>query len=305
MICERNSTLGGSRELGGKEVIVCIGRTCTLTSLMDRLKAASARGLKIGFRLLPVIPLFALSCARGPSTTASGEHTNGNTGVPLLSNVFGSQKEAGVVDERQGQTNVEVDAGIAPVSPYWYADLDTSNDGIVAPPEDRADCENELTALGVKFRRAPIPVHEEGKKRKILCGASQMVTYLGSASKIRYNGAPTFTCRMALAVARAEVIAQEEALRIFGKPLVRVDHIGTYNCREMAAYPGWVSEHSYANAIDFEKFVLSSGKEITVLRHFQKGDGEPTTNGSKVTEASARSWPVRSVGQWARSGPGR
>lgn len=208
--------------------------------------------------------------------------------MPLLSNVFGSQKEAGVVDERWGQTSVPVDAGVAPVSPYWYADLDTSNDGIVAPPEDRADCENELTALGVKFRRASIPVHEEGKKRKILCGASQMVTYLGSASKIRYNGAPTFTCRMALAVARAEVIAQEEALRIFGKPLVRVDHIGTYNCREMAAYPGWVSEHSYANAIDFEKFVLSSGKEITVLRHFQKGDGEPTTKEAQFLRTFSR-----------------
>ena len=37
---------------------------------------------------------------------------------------------------------------------------------------------------------------------------------------------------------------------IYGAPVVRIDQLGTYNCREMAAFPGWVSEHSYANAID-------------------------------------------------------
>ena len=36
----------------------------------------------------------------------------------------------------------------------------------------------------------------------------------------------------------------------------------------MAAYPGWVSEHSYANAIDLTDFVLEDGRTIDVLKHF-------------------------------------
>ena len=40
----------------------------------------------------------------------------------------------------------------------------------------------------------------------------------------------------------------------------------------MAAYPGWVSEHSYANAIDIAEFTLVSGKTISVLQHFKQNN---------------------------------
>ena len=67
---------------------------------------------------------------------------------------------------------------------------------------------------------------------------------------------------MALALVSWDRILQKEATAIFHSTVVRIDQLGTYSCREIAAYPGWVSEHSYANAIDIGRFVLKNGKSI-------------------------------------------
>lgn len=155
-----------------------------------------------------------------------------------------------------------------------YANLDPSDDLVVGPPDPHADCESELTKAGVKFRVASLPVHTP-KRSKITCGAPQVVTYLRGPGNIAYNAAPFVTCSMALALAAWERILQKEATSIFGSPVARIDQLGTYNCREMAAYPGWVSEHSYANAIDIGRFVLVNGKSIEVLRDFDIGDAPP------------------------------
>jgi hypothetical protein len=112
-------------------------------------------------------------------------------------------------------------------------------------------------------------------KSKITCGAPQVVTYVRGPGKIAYSSSPLLTCTMALALASWEKIIQEEAQRIYGSRITRIDHLGTYSCREIAAYPGWVSEHSYANAIDIGTFVLQNGRTIEVLRDFDTGDDEP------------------------------
>jgi hypothetical protein len=169
-----------------------------------------------------------------------------------------------------------------------FANLDPNDDYVVAPPAPREDCEAQLKAAGVKFAAARLPVHEVGKKRKILCGAEQVVTYYGSPAKIAWSPPPLLTCTMALALARFETILQEESAKQFGKPVVRIKQLGTYACREMANYPGWVSEHSYANAIDLETFVLKDGKEVTVLKHFERTDDRAKNKAGKMLQDSAR-----------------
>jgi hypothetical protein len=93
---------------------------------------------------------------------------------------------------------------------------------------------------------------------------------------------------MALALARFETLIQEEAQRIYKKRVARIQHIGTYSCREMAAYKGWVSEHSYANAIDFVEFTLEDGRKINVLDHFAPKFATPKTKESEFLRAVAR-----------------
>ena len=87
-----------------------------------------------------------------------------------------------------------------------------------------------------------------------MCGAPQVVIYERGPGKIVYEPSPLLTCPMALALASFERIVQEQAAAIFASAVVRIEQLGTYNCREMSAYPGWVSEHAYANAIDLCSF---------------------------------------------------
>jgi hypothetical protein len=90
---------------------------------------------------------------------------------------------------------------------------------------------------------------------------------------------------MALALASFERIVHEEATRALGSPVVRVDQLGTYSCREMAAYPGWVSEHAYANAIDLARFTLANGSAIGVLHDFDRGPDTPSRPGGSFLRA--------------------
>ena len=179
----------------------------------------------------------------------------------------------------------------APRSPFAFANDDPADDLVVAPPAPRPDCESALVAAGVKFAHAKIPVHLEGKGRtQLTCGAEQVVLYRGSTSGISYSPAPVMTCTMALALARFEVIVQEEAARTFGERVVRITQLGTYACREMAAYRGWVSEHAYANAIDVESFVFKSGRRLSVLQGFERGDDTRTRAGSFLRSVSQRAY---------------
>jgi hypothetical protein len=178
-----------------------------------------------------------------------------------------------------------------PRSPYAFANDDPDDDFVVAPPEPRADCHEALTAAGVKFTDARIPVHHEGKGRtQLTCGADQVVLYRGSAEKIAFDPPPVVTCTMALALARFETVMQEEAVRAFGERVVRITQLGTYACREMAAYRGWVSEHAYANAIDVESFVFKSGKRVSVLTGFERGDETRTRAGAFLRAVSRRAY---------------
>ncbi|HTM43843.1 MAG TPA: extensin family protein [Polyangiaceae bacterium] len=147
------------------------------------------------------------------------------------------------------------------------ADLDPSNDFEVAPPDIIENCEALLKEAGVQFKTAELPVHKQ-KKNTFDCGAAQAVQYRRGPGEIRYSSSPILSCPMALGLARFERVIQEEAQRAFASRVRRIVHVGSYACREMARYPGWVSEHSYANALDIKEFELQNGRTITVLRHY-------------------------------------
>lgn len=162
---------------------------------------------------------------------------------------------------------------------------DVADDLIVGPPEPIEACEERLEDAGVTFDKSRIPVHEN--KSGITCGAPQAVRYASGPGKIRWSGKPKVACPVAMALSRFEVVVQEEAERHLGRAVKKIRHMGTYNCREMAAYPGWVSEHSYANAIDIRSFTLAGGKEIPVLGNYGE-PGAPKTRSERFLQAVAR-----------------
>lgn len=158
-----------------------------------------------------------------------------------------------------------------PTRQVWgHADVDPTNDYVVGPPEPLPDCEQRLEKAGVSFKSARIGV---GKLRDgvYTCGAKQVVRYQAGPGGIKYHKNPLLTCGMALAMADFERVVQEEAERILGTRVKQIDHLGTYNCREMANYD-WISEHSFANGIDLRRFHLENGETITVLEHFRPAE---------------------------------
>lgn len=60
------------------------------------------------------------------------------------------------------------------------------------------------------------------------------------------------------------------AQQILGSPLVRIETMGSYNCRNVAG-SGRRSAHATADAIDISGFVLADGRRITVLADWSGG----------------------------------
>jgi hypothetical protein len=175
---------------------------------------------------------------------------------------------------------------------YEQADLTLDNDLLVAPPEPIEDCGGRLAQAQVNFRPAELPLKKElssraGREEVVACGAEQVVLYLGGPAKIRYNSPPTLTCRLALALARFEQVAQEQAMLLVGERIDRFKHLGTYSCRKMVRFD-FVSEHSYANAIDIEEMVLVSGTRISVRKDFGSLAAPPRTAASELLRTLAR-----------------
>ncbi|HEY6475457.1 MAG TPA: extensin family protein [Polyangia bacterium] len=130
-----------------------------------------------------------------------------------------------------------------------------------APPAP-AGCQTILRAAGVKL--VPWPLRPEKRPGGIVCEAPEGISIRRGSGGIRYQPAARVNCAFGLRLAKFESIVQEEAKRILGSPVRAIVHLGTYNCRKMAAYPDLVSEHSFANAIDVAVFVLANGRHVVV-----------------------------------------
>jgi hypothetical protein len=163
------------------------------------------------------------------------------------------------------------------------ADTDPDNDEVVAPPDPIAECEQALAELGVRYRAATLPLRTQRSGAQ--CGAPQVVVYERGPGDIRYDSPPLLTCGMALALARFEHVIQQEAQRALGQRVTRITQMGTYSCRKMVRFR-MVSEHSYANAIDLEKFVLADRTVISVKRHY--GDARAEAAASRFLQTIAR-----------------
>lgn len=105
----------------------------------------------------------------------------------------------------------------------------------------------------------------------------------GWADAVRVNDArfaPTFTltCGAALSLAMWERhTLQPAAMAHFGQPVARVEHFGSYACRNVRGAGGegdQRSQHASANAFDVAGFRLGNGQRIGVLADWSGGEPE-------------------------------
>ncbi|MDX5445549.1 MAG: extensin family protein [Zoogloeaceae bacterium] len=90
-------------------------------------------------------------------------------------------------------------------------------------------------------------------------------------------GAPfSLSCPAAVSLALWEQhVLQPEARRVLGASVQRLEHYGSYACRNVyGREDGRLSQHATANALDLAGFVLADGRRITVARHWPGNGAE-------------------------------
>jgi hypothetical protein len=127
-----------------------------------------------------------------------------------------------------------------------------------------ARCLAALAQTGMQYDLLPDRVTAPG------CGFANSVR-LRSAG-VRLGTAPSLSCPMALSFFMWERHAlQPAAIQHFDQPVVAIEHLGSYACRNVnrgeGAVPGASrSRHATADALDVAGLTLASGRRITVLQ---------------------------------------
>lgn len=127
-------------------------------------------------------------------------------------------------------------------------------------PEVRA-CMAELGAAKAAF--APVPDRYYGAGCSTL-GTVQISSLMSDDAKLALSNLGPVTFPLAGTFAAwARYGADRAAQQILGSPIVRIETMGSYNCRNVAG-AGRRSAHATASAIDVSGFILADGRRITV-----------------------------------------
>lgn len=128
-------------------------------------------------------------------------------------------------------------------------------------PADKAACRGRLRALGVSFTEAPAIDEPEG------CEAAHPLTVSQLPGDVALLPDATLTCVMAEATARfVKDRAAPLAQQAFASPLAAVEQASSYVCRGRRDAQK-LSEHAFANALDWSALVLEDGTRVEVRAH--------------------------------------
>lgn len=97
-----------------------------------------------------------------------------------------------------------------------------------------------------------------------------------SGGPVRLSSSFLATCPVAVAFALFERYGlQPAAQTAFNSPVVEVEHLGSYACRNIYhRAQGRLSQHATANALDISAFRLANGRRISVLKGWNGADAD-------------------------------
>lgn len=102
------------------------------------------------------------------------------------------------------------------------------------------------------------------------CVLTNVLRY--ESGKSDYSRSFLATCPLAAALYWYEGQVEKLAQSYFGVGVERIDHVGSYACRNIyASKQGNLSQHATANAIDITGFRLSDGTVISVTQDWKDG----------------------------------
>ncbi|BAO88648.1 extensin family protein [Caballeronia cordobensis] len=122
-------------------------------------------------------------------------------------------------------------------------------------------CDAALARSGLVYRAMADATGQGG------CELNDVVR-ITQAEDLRFSSPFLATCPLALGLAYFEhQYLQNAALETFGARVARIEHVGSYACRNVNhQQDAALSQHASANAIDLTGFVLDDGRRITLAR---------------------------------------
>lgn len=138
---------------------------------------------------------------------------------------------------------------------------------IPSGPEAR-QCLSNLGATRASFTPLPDQYFSAGCTT---LNAVRLASLRSDSDSLELSNLGPVTCPLANTFAAWARFGVDRAARqILGSPLVRIETMGSYNCRNVAG-SGRRSAHATAEAIDVSGFVLADGRRITVLDDWSEG----------------------------------
>jgi hypothetical protein len=120
------------------------------------------------------------------------------------------------------------------------------------------------------FQYTPIDDNSTGDA----CGFFNAVRITRTSADVGANFA--LTCRSAVSLAMWERhVLQPAAQRFYGVALTKIEHFGSYSCRNVYGRPNATrSRHATAEAFDVGGFVLSNGERIRIVNDWSGEHGQ-------------------------------
>lgn len=145
------------------------------------------------------------------------------------------------------------------------------------------ECRGILQEAGIAFRAEP-------DRRMGQCDPLDTLRLTDGALTPLQPARPLMSCPLALGYAFwTRHSLQPAAQALLGEPVTRIEHVGTYSCRNIYnEVDGRRSEHAFANALDVTGFRMASGKLVGVGENYPQA----TPAGAFLHEArtSACGW---------------
>nr|WP_218648182.1 extensin family protein [Pseudomonas reactans] len=133
--------------------------------------------------------------------------------------------------------------------------------------DDPALCDQVLETSGLRVS------HQADTSADAACPLRNTLRVQGAA--VGLSSSFLASCPLAVAFALFERHSlQPAAQAVFGQAVTRVDHLGSFACRNMYnRAEGRLSQHASANALDIASFRLADGRSISVLKDWP-GEGD-------------------------------
>jgi hypothetical protein len=125
--------------------------------------------------------------------------------------------------------------------------------------DNAALCDQALSSSSLRFS------HQADSHADAACPLQNVLRIQGG--DVALNSSFLASCKLAVAYALFDVhTLQPAAQAVFGQPVTRIDHLGSFACRNVyGRSSGRLSQHASANALDIAGFRLADGRRISLL----------------------------------------